>query len=39
MRSSTRRRPGSTPAWAKWPASGLFSLEGRTEPKVTWSAL
>ena len=38
-RSSTRRVPGSTPACSKCPASGLFSFDGRTEPKVTWSAL
>ncbi len=35
-RSSHRPSPASTPALAKWPATGLFSRLPRRRPKVTW---
>ena len=38
VRSSTRYRRGVTPALAKWPASGLFTLRGSISPKPSWTA-
>ena len=37
-RSSTRCRPGSTPAALKWPCSGLLSEDARWTPHVTCRA-
>ena len=38
VRSSTRCRRGETPAFAKWPPSGRFTLRGSISPKPSWTA-
>ena len=38
VRSSTRCRRGVTPALAKWPVIGLFTLRGSIAPKPIWTA-
>src|SRR3954453_3092980 len=37
VRISARKRRGVTPAFSKWPASGLFTLRGAMAPKAGWA--
>ena len=38
VRSSTMCRRGATPAFAKWPLFGLFTLRGSMAPYASWTA-